>query len=229
MRTNFSTDATAVIYVVDHEGAKKKEPGSDGEDEPEDDREMMKTPPETPNVQGSHAGSPVDTFQLHPDLNFGNQDAQIQFQTSQPDIGHHGLATATTPIPAPIMTPTANHFMNHSPFPSPTSPEQMQHINHPVQPQMNTQNSFSGWSPAFHQNMFAPVDYTGVNRQQMAFPAYTVCPAPPTHPVSAAQTVPDLDRSQLDMMVMGSLPFRTGSLSHPNVLPRPDGSGGPQM
>jgi hypothetical protein len=128
------------------------------------------------------------------------------------------------------MTPTADQFMNHSPFTSPTSQEHMQPINNPVQPQMNTQNSFSGWSPAFHQNMFAPVDYSGVNRQQMAYPAYTVCPAPPTHQVPSPHTVPDLDRSQLDMMVMGgNLHFRTGSLSHPNVLSRPDDNGGQQL
>ncbi|CRG87211.1 putative protein YDR124W [Talaromyces islandicus] len=217
-------DATAVIYVIDHDGVKKNEPGSDGEDEPEDDADGLKTPPDTPNVQGSHDSSPVDTFQIPPDLHFGNQDGQMQFQPSQPDVGHQGLAT-TTPVP-PIMTPTAEQFMNTSPFASPTPQEQMQPINHP---QMNTQNSFSGWSPAFQPNMFAPVDYTGVNRQQMAYPAYSACPAPPIHPISSPHTIPELDRSQLDMMVMGNLPFRTGSLSHPNVLPRPDGSGGPQI
>lgn len=222
----FGKDATTVIYVVDHEGAKKKEAESD--DELEDELEESKTPPESPNVQTSHNASPIETFQMPPDLNFGTPEGQIQFQSPQPDIGHQCLATATTSIPTPVMTPTANQFMHHSPFPSPTSQEHMQPMNHPVQPHMNTQNSFSGWSPAFNQNLFAPVDYSGVNRQQMAYPAYTVCAAPPSHPIPS-HTLPDLDRSQLDMMAMENLPFRTGSLSHPNVLPRPDGSGGPHM
>ncbi|QKX61085.1 uncharacterized protein TRUGW13939_08231 [Talaromyces rugulosus] len=223
-------DATTVIYVVDHEGAKKKEPGSDCEDEFEEEVEDSKTPPGTPHIQASHDTSPVDIFQMPPDLNFGSPDGQIQFQSSQPDIGHQCLATASTPIPAPVMTPTANQFMHHSsPFPSPTSQEQMQSIHHPIQPQMNTQSSFSAWSPAFNQSMFTPVDYTGVNRQQMGYPAYTVCPTPPAHQVPSPHTIPDVDRSQFHMMNMGSLPFRTGSLNHPNLLPRPDGAGVPQM
>jgi hypothetical protein len=228
MRIDLGIDATTVIYVVDHEGAKKKEPGSDCEDELEEEAEDSKTPPGTPRTQVSHDASPVDIFQMPPDLNFGSPDGQIHFQSSQPDIGHQCLATASTPIPAPVMTPTANQFMHHSPFPSPTSQEQMQSISHPIQPQMNTQNSFSAWSPAFNQNMFTPVDYTGVNRQQMAYPAYAVCPTP-AQPVPSPHTIPDIDRSQFHMMDMGSLPFRTGSLNHPNLLPRPDCAGVPQM
>ncbi|CRG92906.1 putative protein YDR124W [Talaromyces islandicus] len=188
-RVNFSIDANAVIYVIDHDGVKKNEPGSDGEEEPEDDADGLKTPPDTPNVQGPHDSSSTDAFQIPPDLRFGSQDGQMQFQSSQPGVGHQSLAT-TTPIPAPVMTPAPDQFMSHSPFASPSQaqPQPMIH------PQMNAQNSFSGWPPAFQPNMFGPVDYTGLNRQQMAYPAYTSCPAPPIHPGPSPHTIPDLDR-----------------------------------
>ncbi|KAH8702387.1 hypothetical protein BGW36DRAFT_116075 [Talaromyces proteolyticus] len=237
-------DANAVIFVIDHEGAKNREPDSDDEEGEltqqtpnESDNETLSDQSRSPinMVTASQQISPIDTsssFTLSPDANFGGQDQSVHhFQSSQPEMNHPTMIS--TPISAPILSPTPNQYMTHSTFAPPTSHEAMQPltVSHPLQSQMSTQTTFPGWSPAFQQNMFAPVEYPVANRQilpQMAFPGYTVCPTPHTHTISS-HSVPDLERSQMDLFNMGSIPFRSGSLSHPNVLPRPDNGRAPSL
>lgn len=228
---------------MDHEGAKRREPDSD------DEQSKMPTPPESPdkglqddepspsemNIMPQH-GLPMDTtsnFQMAPELSFTGQGQQTpEFRSSQPEMSHRSLAG--TPITGPILTPVANQFMDHSQFTESPSAEQMQSTNQtPVHAQAEPSASFTDWAPTFQQNIFSPVDYHGAGRQvhpQMAYPTYPTYPSSHAQDISSTYTVPDLARSrEADLMNMANLPFRTGTLSHPHVVHRPDGGAGPNM
>ncbi|QKX60492.1 uncharacterized protein TRUGW13939_07637 [Talaromyces rugulosus] len=125
-------DSKTIIRVVNYEESEEKEARSDSDDMPEFKSEDSNPSSKSPYVQTSHI-SPADMLQIHPNLTFGTPEGQAQFQSLQ------CVGTGTTPIPmAPVMT--ANPFLY------PISPETRQPTNHPAQPYMNTQNSFSGWS-----------------------------------------------------------------------------------
>jgi hypothetical protein len=172
--------------------------------------------------------SPLETtssFHMPAELNFTNPGQRTpEFVSTQPDFGHRNLAN--TPIVGPLLTPTHNQFMDPSPF-TETSPTNHLHaINQgPAQAQADPSASFTGWSPAFQQNMFSPVEYSnGTGRQMpphMMYPSY----GPYSSPQDAPQTfaVPELSRPRdYDMANMYNLPFRTGSLSHPYIVHRRD-------
>jgi hypothetical protein len=231
--------------VTDHEGAKRREPDSEDEQDsgiitpPGSSDGTLPDDPQSPTeVTGMlHHGLPLDnttpSFQMPLDLSFTSQGQPTpEFRSPHPEMSHRSLST--THRSGPILTPTTNQFIDHSQFVNSTSAEQMHAISQTsahVQPEAPVH--FADWSPAFQQNMFSPVDFHGANRQissQMAYPSYTTYPSPQAQDISSAYTVPDLTRSRdVDMMNMISLPFRTGSLSHPHVLHRPDGGAGPNM
>lgn len=234
-------DATARIYVTDHEGAKKGEPESDDEQvngqptPPESSDEAQPSPRELSGMpQHSLSLETPSAFQMHPDMSFTSHGQPApEFQTSQPELSQQALVS--TPMGGSILTPTTNQFIDHHQFTAPTSPDQIHAVSQ-SSGHMHTEQpaSFAEWSPSFQQHMFSPVQFHGDSRQvappQMTFSTYPAYPSPHSHDVSPSYQIPDLSRSrEVEMMHMVSLPFRTGSLSHPHVLHRPDGSAGPNM
>jgi hypothetical protein len=114
------------------------------------------------------------------DLPVGNQDKQMQFQPSQPDIRYRDLTTANNPL--------AIHSY------SPTFSEHVQPINHAGQQYVNMQNSFSGQLSAFN--------YSGAKHQLMAYPTSAIFRPNPFPPYTPS----DLDGPQHDLAMQG-LPF----------------------
>lgn len=231
-------DGTTQVFVTDHDGARRGEDESDDEADPK-----VLTPPQSatssPQMQQLEASqspldvagmpphvSPLETtssFQMPTDLGFTNPGQRTpEFVSSQPEF-HRNLAN--TPLAGPLLTPTHNQFMDPSQF-AETSPADHLHAVSPAHAQADPSASFTGWSPAFQQNMFSPVDYTnGAGRQmphQMVYPSYGPYSSPQDVPPPFA--VPDLSRPRdYDIANMYSLPFRTGSLSHPHIVHRRDG------
>ncbi|RAO71754.1 uncharacterized protein BHQ10_007766 [Talaromyces amestolkiae] len=171
-------DGTTQVYVTDHDGARR------GEDESDDDSDpKVITPPQSvtssPQMQQLEASqsplevtsipqhvSPLETtsgFQMPPDLSFANPGQRTpEYISTQPEF-HRNLAH--TPLAGPLLTPTHNQFMDHSQF-AETSPTNHLHAVGPTHAQADPSAPFTGWSPAFQQNMFSPVDYTnGAGRQ----------------------------------------------------------------
>lgn len=170
--------------------------------------------------------SPLETtssFQMPAELSFTNPGQRTpEFVSTQPEFGHRNLAN--TPLAGPLLTPTHNQFMEPSPF-TEASPTNNLHTISPAHAQADSSASFTGWSPAFQQNMFSPVDYSnGAGRQmppQMVYPSYGTYSSPQEVPQPFA--VPEISRPRdYDMANMYNLPFRTGSLSHPHIVHRHD-------
>ncbi|EEA24396.1 hypothetical protein TMatcc_007488 [Talaromyces marneffei ATCC 18224] len=227
-------DGSTQVYVTDHDGARKEEPESDDEGE-----SKVMTPPRTASsspqmehVEGSQSPldvtsipqhiSPLETtssFQMPAELNFTNSGQRTpEFVSTQPEFGHGNLANA--PIAGPLLTPTHNEFIDHSQF-AEASPTNHLHAVSPAHAQADPSASFTGWSPAFQQTMFSPVDFSnGAGRQMpphMVYPSYGPYSSPQEVPQTF--TVPELSRPRdYDMANMYNLPFRTGSLSHPHIV-----------
>ncbi|KAJ5146009.1 uncharacterized protein N7515_000573 [Penicillium bovifimosum] len=73
---------------------------------------------------------------------------------------------------------------------------------------------YDPWTPSFRQNIFSPVDYTSpATSQGMSQPTYQMPMAPHMHDMSHHH------QSHMDSLAQRDLPFRTGSLGHPNGLP----------
>jgi hypothetical protein len=237
-------DGTTQIYVTDHDGARRGQPESDDEGENEGETEVM-TPPDSgassPQPQHLEASqSPLDVasmpqhvspleatsnFHISAELSFTNPGQRTpEFRSTQPEFGHRNLAS--TPIAGPLLTPTHNQFMDPSPFAETTPTNHLHSVSQdPAHAQANQSPSFAGWSPAFQQTMFSPVDYgNGAGRQippHMVYPPYG--PYSPPQDVPQTFAVPELSRPRdYDMENMYSLPFRTGSLSHPHIVHRRD-------
>ncbi|EED18145.1 hypothetical protein TSTA_119090 [Talaromyces stipitatus ATCC 10500] len=232
-------DGTTQVFVSDHAGARRGEPESEDEGESE-----VITPPETvassPQAQpldSSQQQSPLDvasipqhisplettsSFQIPTELSFSNSEHQTpEFGSSQPELGHRSLVS--TPIAGPLLTPTHNQFMDHSPFAEPSPTSQLHAVGQdPAHVQANPSTSFTSWSPAYQQNMFSPVDYSnGASRQMpphMAYTSYAQYSPPQDAPPIFA--MPELARPRDYDVNMYNLPFRTGSLSHPHILHR---------
>ncbi|GAM36073.1 hypothetical protein TCE0_018r04877 [Talaromyces pinophilus] len=228
-------DGTTQVYVTDHDGARRGEVESEDESEPK-----VMTPPQSvsssPRMQHLEASqspldvasmpqhvSPLETssvFQMPAELSFANPGQRTpEFVSTQPELGHRNLAN--TPLAGPLLSPTHNQFMEPAPF-AETSPTDHLHAG-PAQAQADP--SFTGWSPAFQQNMFSPVDYSnGAGRQMpphMVYPSYGPYSSPQEVPQTF--TVPEISRPRdYDMANMYNLPFRTGSLSHPHIVHRRD-------
>lgn len=165
--------------------------------------------------------SPLETtsgFQMPTNLSFASPGQRTpEYIATQPEF-HRNLAN--TPISGPLLTPTHNQFMDHSQF-AETSPTNHLHAVGPAHAQADPSAAFTGWSPAFQQNMFSPVDYTnGAGRQippHMVYPSYSSFSSP--QDVAQPYAVRELQRTRdYDMANMYNLPFRTGSLSHPHIV-----------
>jgi hypothetical protein len=155
------------------------------------------------------------------ELSFRNPgQRKPEFVSAQPEFGHRNLAN--TPIAGPLLTPTHNQIIEPSQF-AETSPTNYLHAIGP--PHAQADPSFTGWSPAFQQNMSLPVEYsTGASRQMpphMVYPSFGSYYSP--QDVSQTFAVPELSRPRdYGMGNMYSPPFRTGSLSHPYIAHRRD-------
>lgn len=168
--------------------------------------------------------SPLDnpSFQMPTKLSFTNQGQQTpEFGSPQPELGHRNLAG--TPIAGPLLTPTHNQFMDHSPF-AETSPTNYPHTVSTAYAQADPSASFTGWSSASQQNMFLSVNYSNGAGHQM--PSHVVYPSygPYSSPQYVPQpfAVPELSRrGDYDMANMSSLPIRSSS-SHPHIVHRRD-------
>jgi len=142
-----------------------------------------------------------------------------------------------TPAGSTVVSPTEHpgfEYLAQTPFTSSASEEQMRQPHPPTLAPQQSPAHFDAWSPSFQQSLFNPVDYgTGpsqaIQQQPMQFHVPLL---PPTHShevsphqTPAAHSLPDLHgaraQAQLEGMPMNPPPFHTGSLSHPQVVPRP--------
>lgn len=234
-------DGTTQVYVTDHNGARR------GEVESEDESEAPKvmTPPHSasasPRMQQletsqspldvastSQHVSPLETttsFPMAAELSFTNPAHRTpEFVSTQSDFGHRNLDN--TPMAGPMLTPTQTHFMEHPQF-AETGQANHLHAVSPAHAHVDPSASFTGWSPAFQQNMFAPVDYNNVSDRQlqphMVYPSYGAYAASSPQGVHQNYAVPEMARPRdYDITNLYNLPFRTGSLSHPHIMHRHD-------
>lgn len=130
---------------------------------------------------------------------------------------------------------TGFEYLAPTSFSSSAADEQMHQHNSTLSHQQPPTH-FDAWPPNFQQNMFSPVDYSAgpnqaIQQQQMQFPL-AMLPTSHPHEVSPnlahiGQSLPDLHgaraRVQFETMSLNPPPFRTGSLSHPHVIPTPNG------
>lgn len=160
-----------------------------------------------------HASPPETTssFQMPAELSFTNSEQRTpEFVSTQPEFGHGN--SASTPLAGPLLNPTHNQFVEPSPFPE-TSPTN--HLRAVSSVHAQADPAFTGWSPAFQQNMFSPVNYSnGAGRQmppRMVYPSY----GPYSSPQGVPQPFAIPERPLRD--------FRTCSLSHPHTVHCRDG------
>lgn len=240
-------DGSTQVYVSDHDGAKNGEPQSDDEEEEkeetgeEEERSGVLTPPATvtssPHMQQLEVSpraldlvtipehvSPMVTsssFQMPTDLNFTNPAQNpTEFTCTQPEMSH-----TVQPLTTSMLTPNHNQFLDPASFgePGPANHLQAVGVHDPSHtPSTPSTPSFTGWSPSFQQNMFSPVVYPGsVDRQMSSHMVYPYGQFSSPQNMAPTFAMPEASRSQeFDVTNMYHLPFRTGSLSHPHVLPR---------
>ncbi|KAL2000643.1 hypothetical protein VTN02DRAFT_2808 [Thermoascus thermophilus] len=139
---------------------------------------------------------------------------------SSPTMVRPAVSTVVTPNEHP----TGFEYLAQTPFTSSASEEQIR--------QQHSPTHFDTWSPSFQPTLFNPVDYgagsgQAIPQQPMQFHV-PLMSTPHSHEVSPHQTptghpLPDLHgaraQAHLEAMPMNPPPFRTGSLSHPHVVP----------
>ncbi|KAL1967687.1 hypothetical protein VTN77DRAFT_2944 [Rasamsonia byssochlamydoides] len=179
-------------------------------------------------------------FQMAPTLGFEDQPRQSHaFQSPQSSVkteyqdNFSSQPLTRTPTGMTVISPCSHRgfdYMAQQSFVSSASEEQIRPLNQPAMQPQQSPTQFSGWSPSYQQNMFSPIEYSGGSnrtiQQHMPYPQYTMFPPTPSQEVPGPHGLPDPHgaraQAPLDVMTMNPPPFRTGSLGHPHVVPRPD-------
>lgn len=180
--------------------------------ESEDENAALLTPALTPPK--------MDAPSLNHPVNMGNHREQVYpMVASFGSEGHHTSSPGMyndTPSPAAVPHTPASSAM-HSPhalppseymgqpsFPTSSAEGQIHLAHHSTLPPQQPENVVS-WVPPFRQNIFDPVDYNAGQTIPQPHFHYSMS-MPPT------SQAPELAHSQYH------LPFRTGSLGHPNIV-----------
>lgn len=204
----------SVIDALDKKEAKLPEPESEDEDN------VLLTPAlTTPEMEVSSLSRPIDMGdhrnQFYPmAASFGSEG----HHTTSPGLYNNTPSPATapnTPVSSAMHsahTLSTSDYMGHGPFPTSAAEGQIHVAQHSTLPPQQHGNVVS-WMPPFRQNIFDPVGYGASQTISQPHIHYQIS-MPPTSQAS------ELAHSQY------SLPFRTGSLGHPNMIaahPHPAG------
>ncbi|KAJ5948907.1 hypothetical protein N7454_002214 [Penicillium verhagenii] len=225
-------DANMVVFV------QNRGPSPKGDcDEEEDTNEPTRSPLEAPDLiedvmtptssveQLGPMTTPIDSLSLAsrtlpssypmaPDMSFDGARQDRPFYNTPPQYAESFSQTMlSTPVTvtAEMISPHDVSVYDYSQLPfSTSSPEQQR-------------NSASGhyadpWGPpTFRQNVFNPVDYGAPPHSQPVGPYHTPMASPAHIPeMSHPQHPHHYTHSPMDPMAQRALPFRTGSLGHPN-------------
>lgn len=183
-------------------------------------------------------------FRMPSSLSFDEQSRQSHpfhspsqgMETDYPD-DFSSQTMVRTPASSTVVTPnehpTGFEYLAQTSFTASASDEQIRQQHPSTLPPQHSPTHFDTWSPSFQQNLFNPVDYgtgSGQAIQQQPMQFHVPLMSTHSHEVSPHQTptghsLPDLHgaraQAQMEGILMNPPPFRTGSLSHPHVVPRP--------
>jgi hypothetical protein len=206
-------DSNMVVYTMNRGPGPKDNDDDDSADapsitieEPEHTDQGLMTPMSSVEQHVAAAlTTPVETMQSSRSLpgSFSMPEPLTFETTSRHDRPYYATSPQytdsfsqpmlSTPVTAEMISPhdvSVFDYPTHNSFTSSTSDHQR-----------GTQ--YDPWTPSFRQNIFGPVDYNPATSQAMSQPSLYQMPMTHMH---------DMSNTSIDQR---SLPFRTGSLSHP--------------
>ncbi|KAJ5794842.1 hypothetical protein N7457_001441 [Penicillium paradoxum] len=219
-------DANMVVYTMNRGPSPKGDEEEDSADapssvtleEPEHANQGLMTPISTFEQVSAGLTTPIDaissarslpgSFSMAEPLTFENPARQDRpyYATPPQYADSFSQPMLNTPVTAEMISPhdvSAFDYSAHSSFSGTTSDQRAGAAAH-----------YDPWTPSFRQNLFSSVDYTtpattqGVPQHSMT---YQMPMVPHMHDMSHHHAQSHMDQR--------SLPFRTGSLGHPNGMP----------
>ena len=191
---------------------------------PEHLEEGLLTPTSSVEQVAGPLTTPIDTlpmasarslpgsFSIPEPLTFDGRQDRPYYTTPPHYADSFSQPMLSTPVTAEMISPhdvsVFDYSTQHS-FPT-SSPDQQRN---PAAAQYET------WPPTFRQNIFSPVDYSNSGSTQ----AMSQTPMSYHMPMASPAQLHDMSHhhapSHMDSMAQRALPFRTGSLGHPNGMP----------
>ena len=161
-------------------------------------------------------GDRAQLFPLPESLSFGEQSAHERSyygNSEYPDEYSHPILK--TPVTSGLVTPTEqpNAFdYLQAPFSASTTGEPIiSHQRPTALPMQQSVSQFDSWTPSYRQSMFNPMEYGSAPAQNIPqHMPYHMPVATTSHAAELAHTPHGLPKGN---------PFRTGSLSHPHMIP----------
>ncbi|KAJ5443373.1 Protein of unknown function DUF2841 [Penicillium cf. griseofulvum] len=221
-------DANMVVYTMNRGPSPKGDEEDDSTnssvtiEEPDHINQGLMTPISSFEQSSTSLTTPIDnipsarslpgSFSMAESLNFENSTRQDRpYYTTPPQYTESfSQPMLNAPVTAELLSPhdvsvSAFDYSAHNAFSNSTSDHSRAGVN----------GHYDAWTPSFRQNIFTPVEYpTPVSSQGMTQPsmAYQMPMGSHMHDMAHHHA----QQSHMDSLHQRSLPFRTGSLGHPN-------------
>jgi hypothetical protein len=217
-------DGNMVVYTMNRGPSPKGDEEDDSTtssvtiEEPEHINQGLMTPISSFEQASTSLTTPIDnvpsarslpgSFSMSEPINFENRQDRHYYTTPPQYSDSFSQPMLSTPVTAEMISPhdvsvSAFDYSAHNTFQNST----------PDHSRAGVSGQYDTWTPSFRQNIFSPVDYTTpASSQGMPQPSmpYQMPMVPHMQDMSHAQ------QSHMDSIHQRSLPFRTGSLSHPH-------------